>query len=547
MRRIVRELGRGCTGSTATPRLADAVAELLACFPVYRSYLPDGPRAPRRGGRRGARSAGPTSPRRSTRCAPVLADAGHAGRAALPADQRHGDGQGRRGQRVLPLHPAHLAQRGRRRPGAVRASASTSSTPRMADRQARLAARDDHAVDPRHQARRGRPRPDRRARRGARRVGRARSTGCWRWRPLPDPAFAHLLWQAVVGAWPPTPTCERGCTPTPRRRRARPATSPRGPSPTRRSRRAVHAAVDAAFDDADVRRRARRAARPDRRRPAGRTRWPPSCVALTMPGRARRLPGQRAVGAVARRPRQPPPGRLRPARPRCSPRSTRGAARARRPGAAKLLVTVDRRCALRRDRPELFTTYAPVRRRRRRRPTTCVAFDRGGASPWRPGCPSGSRPRGGWGDTTLELPAGRLARRCSPARVRPTAPRLADAARRPTRSPCSSGRTDDDARATVRRLGPRRDPRCGCRSATPSSTMQPRPTAAGGPRPGPSPDPAQGDVDYGYLLDDARHARARPAVAAPAGRRARALAHLRRRAPSRGPTTPGPAASSPAP
>ena len=44
---------------TSTPSV-DAVAELLACFPVYRSYLPDGPRAPRRGVRRGARAAGPT-------------------------------------------------------------------------------------------------------------------------------------------------------------------------------------------------------------------------------------------------------------------------------------------------------------------------------------------------------------------------------------------------------------------------------------------------------------------------------------------------------
>ena len=34
--------------------------------------------------------------------------------AALPADQRDGDGQGRRGQRVLPHLAAHLAQRGRR-------------------------------------------------------------------------------------------------------------------------------------------------------------------------------------------------------------------------------------------------------------------------------------------------------------------------------------------------------------------------------------------------------------------------------------------------
>ena len=41
MRRIVRELPAELAGPE--PRcLVDAVAELLACFPVYRSYLPDG-------------------------------------------------------------------------------------------------------------------------------------------------------------------------------------------------------------------------------------------------------------------------------------------------------------------------------------------------------------------------------------------------------------------------------------------------------------------------------------------------------------------------
>ena len=43
---------------------------------------------------------------------------------------------------------------------------------------------------------------------------------------------------------------------------------------------------------------------------------------------------------------------------------------------------------------------------------------------------------------------------------------------------------------------------------------------------GPVPD---GEVDYGYLIDDDSDAAARPAVATPARRRTRTLAHLRPR------------------
>ena len=88
-------------------------------------------------GRRGGGRPGPgaacrrTSTTRSTSCGtwssgrpvgdPALltpAAAGASGRAGppVPADLRAGDGQGRRGHRGVPLGPARLAQRGRRRP-----------------------------------------------------------------------------------------------------------------------------------------------------------------------------------------------------------------------------------------------------------------------------------------------------------------------------------------------------------------------------------------------------------------------------------------------
>ena len=49
-------------------------------------------------------------------------------RRALPADLRPGDGQGRRGHRLLPMAAAHRAQRGRRRPRRTSACARTSCT-----------------------------------------------------------------------------------------------------------------------------------------------------------------------------------------------------------------------------------------------------------------------------------------------------------------------------------------------------------------------------------------------------------------------------------
>ena len=74
-------------------------------------------------------------------------------------------------------------------------------------------------------------------------------------------------------------------------------------------------------------------------------------------------------------------------------------------GAAKLHVT-STALRLRRDRPELFTTYAGV-------PASgdaaehVLAFDRGGAITVATRLPLGLAARGGWGDTVLDLPTGR--------------------------------------------------------------------------------------------------------------------------------------------
>ena len=124
VRRIVRELEQeegpsgvsrlvaGAPRTSTTGDLVDAVAELLACFPVYRSYLPEG-----RAHLDEAFDPGtdaPPRPGRPARHAPSPAvRPGGARGPALPADQRDGDGQGCGGLRVLPLVAADLAQRGR--------------------------------------------------------------------------------------------------------------------------------------------------------------------------------------------------------------------------------------------------------------------------------------------------------------------------------------------------------------------------------------------------------------------------------------------------
>ena len=70
-------------------------------------------------------------------------------------------------------------------------------------------------------------------------------------------------------------------------------------------------------------------------------------------------------------------------------------------GAAKLWV-VARTLRLRRDRPELFTTYQPVRALGSAA-SHVLAFDRGGAITVATVRPVGLRRSGGWGDTSLVL------------------------------------------------------------------------------------------------------------------------------------------------
>ncbi len=125
--------------------------------------------------------------------------------------------------------------------------------------------------------------------------------------PLPDPALAHLLWQTAVGAWP----IERERLHAYAEKAAREAgasTSWADPDPA--FEQALHAA-----GRPDVRRPepARRADRTRRRDHPGRLVQLPRAEAdpAHHARGARHLPGHRAVGQLAGRPGQPPPGRLR--------------------------------------------------------------------------------------------------------------------------------------------------------------------------------------------------------------------------------------------
>ena len=211
--------------------------------------------------------------------------------------------------------------------------------------------------------------------------------------PLPDPAFGSLLWQAVLGAWPAV------------------------------ARRALHAYAEKAMREAGDRDhlgRARRGlrgrrARAPSTRPSTTSGWPtllgelsdridgPACsnalaaklVALTMPGvpdvyQGTELWDQSLVDPDNRRPVD---------------FAHRAAVLdgAEDPAWLKLAVVLSA-LTLRRDRPELFTTYAPVAATGEAAEHV-LAFDRGGVVAVATRLPVGLAARG-WGDTELALPAG---------------------------------------------------------------------------------------------------------------------------------------------
>jgi (1->4)-alpha-D-glucan 1-alpha-D-glucosylmutase len=204
--------------------------------------------------------------------------------------------------------------------------------------------------------------------------------------PLPDNGFGSLLWQAVVGVWPASRErlhqyAEKAM------REAGDHTTWTDPEPAYED--AVHAAVDAAFDDPEVRTVVDGlVAEIDE--PGRSNGLATKLLALTVPGVPDVYQGTELWDHSLADPdnRRPVDYDDR-------------AALLEDGSHPKLLVTATA-LRLRRDRPELFTSYAAV-------PASgpaaehALAFHRGRAVTVVTRLPVGLAGRGGWGDTMLAL------------------------------------------------------------------------------------------------------------------------------------------------
>jgi (1->4)-alpha-D-glucan 1-alpha-D-glucosylmutase len=216
--------------------------------------------------------------------------------------------------------------------------------------------------------------------------------------PLPDPGFGSLLWQAILGAWPTStdPDLRSRLHGYAEKAMREAGDRTTWTEPDEAYEAAVHAAVDAAFDSSDVRRvlddLLSSVVEPGRSNALA-----AKLVAITMPG----VPDVYQGSELWEQSLVDPDNR------RFVDFDHRAAvlAGAEDDDAAAKLAVTHQALTLRRDRPELFTTYAPV-------PVSgsaadhVLAFDRGGAIAVATRLPVGLATRG-WGDTTLDLPEGR--------------------------------------------------------------------------------------------------------------------------------------------
>jgi (1->4)-alpha-D-glucan 1-alpha-D-glucosylmutase len=403
VRRVAREVASGGGSEPSEDSLVDAIAELAACFPVYRPYLPDGPaylgqafsEARRRRPdlvptfdelepllREPARAVAPRFGQTSGAVmAKGVEDCAFYRTSRLTSLTEVGGDPGEWSVTVEEFHES-MGRRLRERPDAM-TTTSTHDTKRGEDVRARIAVL-------------------------------AELPGLWAdsldtllsLAPLPDPSFGNLLWQAVLGAWPASRERLHGYAEKAMREAGDRTT---WTAPDAEYEGAVHAAVDAAFDKATV-----AAVLDDVLAHVAGPGWSNSLsaklVALTMPGvpdvyQGSELWEQSLVDPDNRRPvdfgvrRDLLEWVLAGERPVLTPHTDD-------PGHAKLLVT-QAALTLRRNQPHRFTGYSPVRPEGDAADHV-LAFDRGGALTVATRLPVGLAARG-WGDTTLPLPDGRWA------------------------------------------------------------------------------------------------------------------------------------------
>jgi len=378
-----------------TDKTADAIAELTACFPVYRSYLPYGAENLREAARDAAERR-PDLAGTLDALLPLLSDPGH------PAAQRLQQTTGMvmakgvedtafyRYSRLASLtevggDPAEFSisvdefhRRQELRHAVFPASLTTLSThdtKRGEDVRARIDVLSEL--------------PD---------VWRATLSRLRGLAPLGDGPLENLLWESMVGAWP----ASRARLHAYAEKAAREAGNSTGwAAPDEEFETRLHALVDSVFDDPAVARELEDIV--DRVCAPG---WSNSLAAkliqLTGPGvpdvyQGSELWEDSLVDPDNRRPVDFDLRRLyleaieQGAHPPVD-----------RTGAAKLLVTT-RALRLRRDHPELFTRYASLAVIGDAA-QHAVAFDRGGAVTLATRLPVSLEARGGWGSTAVLLP-----------------------------------------------------------------------------------------------------------------------------------------------
>ncbi|GLY95909.1 malto-oligosyltrehalose synthase [Actinoplanes sp. NBRC 103695] len=391
---LAAELGRMARLVPEIESAPRALAELAACFPVYRSYLPDGSRHLAR-----ARSE---AGRRRPALIPDL-DA-LTGRLRNPDDElairfqqftgavmakgvedtafyrwtrftarnEVGNDPAKFGVSTDEFHEC-AGERGRTWPEAM-TSLSTHDTKRSEDVRARLAVLAELPGDWTELVRR------------------------WvRINPLPDPSLAHLVWQAAVGAWPISRERLHAYAVKAAREAAASTTWTR---PDEGFETALRAMVDRIYDDPalhdEVARFAATITAPGWSNSLGQ-----KLVQLTMPGVPDVYQGSELWDLSLVDPDNRRPVDFAARRELLARLDDGWLPPVDETGAAKLLVT-SRALRLRRRRPELFDGYRPVFAEGRLGEHV-LAFDRGGAVTVATRLPVGLSRHGGWQDTTLSL------------------------------------------------------------------------------------------------------------------------------------------------
>ena len=207
--------------------------------------------------------------------------------------------------------------------------------------------------------------------------------------PMPDPGFGNLLWQAAYGAWPISRERLHAYAEKAMREAGDRTT---WTHPDEAYENAVHAAVDAAFDDQGVR-EILESLDADLSAAGRSNAFAAKLLSLTVPGVPDVYQGSE-LGDLS----LVDPDNRRPVDFDAAEQSLVQQSNAKQALTARAL-------RLRRDRPELFTTYSPVLAEG---PAAehVLAFDRGGAVTVVTRLPLGLAESGGWGETVLALSSG---------------------------------------------------------------------------------------------------------------------------------------------